>query len=702
MKKLLYSLLVITLFVPIILFGVLLFVLSKPEYYQNELQTVFASKTGLNIEVGNIGWRYWPPIALKVGTVKIRNPASTEVIAELGSAEVDIDLLPLLMGDSQLQIKGVSVDGLNLTLKVDKFGNENWSQVTTGSVPSDQQTTPAAKNEKSGVLALMPFGITQLQVSNSVINYQDDRVMQNFTVTLTEFSTNSVDYDAPFPVAFNINLLDITQKIGLESIGALTITLDSKTDLVSISNIVVDGGLSLPEAEILKTSLRGEIDLDLGNDTLTLSNIKLGLSDLTANLTLLVEDVMKGPSSMKGGIAVDPFNAKKLLREFNIADLEFQNPKAFESLQLSMNFKTDMVRYETKDLSLKLDGTTITGSSSISLLSRPEINLNFEVDDIDLSSYSALPTLEFSGAGANTSGAVAEISATKVEDSEVIPRDLIKDNTINAHLLFNKVRYDDLEASAMKLYASTKSNRMEATLDGTLYGGTLALKFADNPDDLETSGYNTIKMKGVDVTGLTGFEWITGTLNLTSNIEFAGSRLSEILSSLNGPSRFVIRDGTLDVTPIKGVAKIIEQVQGKPSTISTWPDKVPFKTLEGNHNFSNGQHSQNFDFRVENLSVDGLGYLDYLKNHLQYDMSAVISQSRNGQFQVSPNLIDVRWPITCKGKLDDSPVDMCRPKSDTVKDLVRGMVKKKIKTKVKTKVEEKLKDKLKDRLRGRF
>lgn len=698
MKKLLYSLLVITLLVPIILFGVLLFALSKPEYYQNELQTVFASKTGLNIEVGNIGWRYWPPIALKVGAVKIRNPASAEAIAELGSAEVDIDLIPLLLGDTQLRIKGVSVDGLNLTLKVDKFGNENWSQVTTGSVPSDKQTTPSVENEKSGILALMPFGITQLQISNSVISYQDDRVMQNFSVTLTEFSTDSVDYDAPFPVAFNINLLDITQKIGLESLGALTITLDSKTDLISVSNIVVDGGLSLPETEKLKTSLRGEIAFDLGKDTLTLSNVKLGLSDLTAGLTLIVEDVMKGPSGMKGDIKVDPFNAKKLLREFNIVDLEFQNPKAFESLQLSMNFKSDMVKYETKDLSLKLDGSTITGSSSISLLSRPEINLNFKVDDIDLSSYSAPPTLEFSSAGASTSSAVAEISEAKVEDSEVIPRDLIKAYTINAHLLFNKVRYDDLEASAMKIYATAKSNRLEATLDGTLYGGTLAVKFADNPDDLETSGYNTIKMKGVDVTGLTGFEWITGTLNLTSNIEFAGSRLSEILNSINGPSRFVINDGTLDVTPIKSVAKIIEQVQNKPSSISTWPNKVPFKTLEGNHIFSNGQQSQNFDFSVENLSIDGIGYLDYFKNYLQYDMSAVIRQSRNGQFQVSPDLIDVRWPITCKGKLDDSPADMCRPKSGLVKDLLRGMVKKK----AKQKVEEKVKDKLKNKLKGLF
>ncbi|MDH5737692.1 MAG: AsmA family protein, partial [Gammaproteobacteria bacterium] len=678
MKKFAILLVSLVIIVPAVFIGALMLLLSKPEYYQEQLQQQFRDSTGLTLELRQINWQYWPPIALQIGDVRIQNPETREEVATLVSAAVDLDIISLLLGEEGLQIKGFLVEGLRLNLIVDSYGNRNWINQEHDKTPTS--TPPSTETEEDGVLALLPFGVRQLVISESEIHYEDRSVHQNLIFKVRDFSTDAVSYDQPFALFFDLNLRDENERADIDLAGSIGFLIHSTNQNIEIQDIRINGSLDLDGLASLPVGMNGNAHIDIGKDQLVAENLQLQLDDMVTDLNLTVEDIIKAPSGMNGSINVHPFNPKRLLKNLGLANLAFQKPSAFEKLALTMTMKTDFTRFETKDLNMVLDDTRIKGTLRPSFLKRPLINLNVDVDKINLSDYSTPDQASSEASATPTSGS---------EDSELIPRGLINAYTINAHFYISQLTMADIVASDLKMHLSTAANRMETTAEGKLYGGTFEMKFADNPDDLETSGYNRLSMNNVDVTGLTGFDWITGSLNLTSHIEFSGAEYNEIINSLNGPSSFRINDGTLDVTPVKSVAAIVDGLREQPSGIAQWPDKVSFQELEGHHRFSHGQKNQLFDMVVDNLRIDGRGDFNLPENTMDYSIAAMIRQSNHGIFKVSPEFSDISWPIRCKGSMDESPLRICKPDSSEIKNMVRNMAKQKVTDSAREKIKEK-------------
>jgi hypothetical protein len=178
---------------------------------------------------------------------------------------------------------------------------------------------------------------------------------------------------------------------------------------------------------------------------------------------------------------------------------------------------------------------------------------------------------------------------------------------------------------------------------------------------------------------------------------------SAILDSLDGATTFEIVDGTLDIAPITNLVVLADQLRSQDSGAGNWPDKMPFKNLAGQHRFNDGtRENQQFNFALEFMKVDGTGGLSYFDEYLAYDLRIQLKEDPDSAYRVPPGLARITWPISCKGSLDDDPIDLCMPTKETAKDIVEELLKQEAKSSIRKKIEEKVPDGLKGALKGLF
>jgi uncharacterized protein involved in outer membrane biogenesis len=297
--------------------------------------------------------------------------------------------------------------------------------------------------------------------------------------------------------------------------------------------------------------------------------------------------------------------------------------------------------------------------------------------------------------------AVSGTAGAASSDFEVLPLELLNDFDLDGRLQIGSVDVDGYELTNVSAVVVNRDHRQTADISMQGYDGTVSVKF-DGTSKGEGSGHALAEVKAIDITRLTQLEALTGALSLTSETTFSGHRQSQILNTLDGVTRFQIQDGTLDVTPVKRVAVLVDTLRGSDAEAATWPDRMPFTQLEGEHRFNKGTRAdQTFDFRLENVLVTGSGGFDVVGNHLGYDISIKLEETASGPFPVPPWLARINWPVRCEGGLDDSLADLCLPGKTGIQKLAGDIVKQELRRKgeqtIREKIEERLPDDLKDK-----
>lgn len=337
----------------------------------------------------------------------------------------------------------------------------------------------------------------------------------------------------------------------------------------------------------------------------------------------------------------------------------------------------------TLDTTLKgqFDKSTIDGSLGALLADRTSITFDLGLNTINLNDYMG-------------SGETEPAADARPVDSEVLPRELIRSMDVSGQFRIGMIQYETYSFSDFVADVEMKNSTLDAALGMSGYDGRMTIDFNGTAAGAG-AGHTNVKVDGIDIVKLTGFESITGKINLDSNTTFTGHMLSDVLGTLDGTSNFAITDGTLDVTAIKGMATTIDSLRGADSGIGGWPDQMPFKRLTGVHRISSGiKENQTFSFELENLTVNGKGGLDYFSDHLAYDVELKMEENTGGQFTVAPGLARITWPLHCEGSLAQSPVDLCLADRSAIQQLITEVAKQEVKRKGEDAIREKLKDKV--------
>lgn len=602
--------LTIIIAIPLLALGGVLFLLSNPEYYTPQLKATFKSEVGLELDIkGDIGWRYWPPIALRISDVQVRPPGAETPLASIKSASIDMQLLPLLQGSDNISIDGITLDGLTVNAIVDKDGHANWE---SPAAPKPTETgQPASGESGAGASSELGLDISSIKITNTRINYQDHQAGADYAISMPSLTTGSVFYGKPTNVATNLTIDDKTggMHIGMDANG--DITFDKGFKHFSFSHLDTHQKITMPGLKPLDITLR--------------TNGKFSVPDSSVSADL---DGTVNKTTVKGKLGAQ--FADRLNATFDLA-LNQVNPADFLP-------ETDASKKKAAD------------------------------------------------------------DTTPPQDVDVLPLELMKSMDVSGKLAIGALHYEDFTFNDLVANIALNNGDLKANAGLKGYDGNFNLDFTASSKGNGT-GETKARIEGLDITKLTGYEWITGKVTLDSDTTFSGHMLSSIMDSLDGTTQFNIANGTMDVTPVKQVAAVVDSLRNKDSGITSWPDKMPFDHLKGEHKFVKGtSKNQQFNFTVQTLQLNGTGGFDYFKDHLGYDLALTFKNIDGSQFNVGPALEGIEWPLHCEGKMTDSPVDMCKPDKDGIQKLVTNV----LKHEVKRRAEDTIKEKAKSLLKGLF
>jgi AsmA protein len=658
-----------------LVFAVAFFLLENPNHFKSQISEAIESATGYEVTIeGELSWRYWPPIAINAEQVRLGIPGASPFI-KLDQVSIDIDLLPLITQQRVVDVDKIAITGGSVLLLVDGSGKSNWELTATGKPPGENHS---GSDEIVQTSTLQRFLVENLEVS-----YIDEQADLDYDMVLTKFSTSALTSDRPFDISLIVkiqnNFEDLTALI--KSTGQLQYSAANNhfgfDDLITTITLVVDHE---PYPEINLAS-KGQWRPSQDAIVLTRNDIRVSSANIVSSGVI---NLSGDTPTYDGVINFQTADPSKLSRDFDI-----ELPVKF--LQFSADVALDPALIHMRALEGEFDESKFKGTATLALPSINTITADLRIDKLDTTDYwSDSPVTDSKG---------LSDTATKPAvptDSELIPVRLLRHTHLKTIIRIDSLTGfgGDLRNAKVELRNDRKVLDLIANASG--YNGRIVFS-ANTQLTGEMSTDVQLTLDRLDISKLAEVEGVTGSLTANSNLKFDGSMLSQLHGTLVGKSTFVIKDGTLDVRPLKAVAKTIDSITRKTSSVSDWPDTMPFDSMAGNHVFTDGiETGQVFNASMKNISITALGGLSLQAETLSYDVTTTLKKTETGEFKISKQLSGIRWPLICSGKFSDSPVDLCLGKDGAISQLVTQVVKQDLQRRGSEKIEELINENLPD------
>ena len=688
------KLLIALLALPFIAFAVLLIALDNPDAYKTMLTESFHDETDLNLKIeGDIKWRYWPPVAIDISGISITPDQSETPLATLQSANIDIQVIPLLTG-GKILIDEIHINGIEINALVDKNGKENWV------IETPEATAASAQNQENSTLPSdtsgteMSLNISEFSINNATIRYQDQRDDSQYLMQINTFTSDALLADQPANISLDMRLEDQKANIINDVEVAGVVSFNKTQDQFKFENLSILNKVNQPELPEILTTIKMSGVVDTKHDSAEIENGSFQLGSLHVTFSASATN-LSGTPKLKGKISAPSFDPRTLLASLDITLPAMQNPATLNEISFSGDFGGTSDTIKLDNLIAKIDNNTLEGTSTLSTSPVQALKFDLRLDHINISDYMEPDPTE----GNELESSPAAKASSQIADSEIIPVAMLETTKIDGVLAISELAYDDYKFNGIQLSVINQNAGFRFNAKASGYGGEFAMQthIREIDNEREPRGKLTLVFKDINMAALSEIDSLTGTLALDSSTQFSGNMLSEILSSMNGQSNFTVADGTLNVKPIKSLAMVIEGIQGKGSSISTWPDLLPFKRLEGEHQINDGiKEDQQFSFAMENMEVKGKGGIDYFANSLDFNIETTLKENVGGQFTVNKNLAGIKWPLHCTGSLDATATELCLADKSAITKLVTALAKQAVRKKGEDKLLETVPDEYKD------
>lgn len=639
--------------------------LENPDRFKSQISDTVSSATGFEVSIdGELSWRYWPPIAIHASNISLNSPEGN--IADLKRLEADVDLMPLLTGQPLLKVNEVIVAGGQVSLVMDESGRGNW-QTSDDSV--------SAQTNKTGGSSTITT-VESVVIEDIAVSYQDAASNQQFEADITSLTMNNFSNDAPFTMTLATVARDVNNQLESQLDARALINLRDAAGRLTFSDVAINGELRRAAQPVIPItlSLTGSYAPDAARLQLEDYQVNIGDVSLAGELVLQSADQVQINSAFT--LAKTPGTA--------FSKLGIDLPVEHVSASGNLSGTPDTMRLT--NLSGTIDETTLTGSAEFSLTHQSLMRSELRLDRINFDRY-------LSG-----TESPAGDSPTPDFDAELIPIDLLRRYELNAIVRIDEVIWQGDQFAAVKLEVAGDKRNFRLTANANGWNG----KFLANADtDLRRAMTNfKLTLDQLDVTSMTAVQGLTGRITATSNLTFAGASLSDIEQSIRGRSVFTVKDGTLDITPIKSLAQLVDSLRGRQSSVADWPDRIPFNQMVGEHVMEQGLgQSQLITTDIQNLRLTAVGGISLQSESLNFDVSAMFNKPKAGELAISDQLVGIRWPLSCAGQFTDTPASLCLGREGAIKSLVADIAKQDLERRGGDKLNELIGDKIPEEYR---
>ncbi|MEO9821557.1 MAG: AsmA family protein [Paracoccaceae bacterium] len=599
--------------------------------------------TGRDVSIsGDVSMTLWPVLGVSAGELEVGNAewSAQGPMLTAEKAAIGINAAALLRGEIQITHIEAVAPTIRLEQKAD--GRASWQFTdATGEATIETETSPSKEAQA--------FSLNKLTVTDATFVYDAEGS------DLVSYS--GVDFTLDWPE--RLGAADIRAKLS-----------PTGEDVVLEASIEQFAGFITGQVQPI------DVTLSAGGGRATLNGRASTAGDVAGRLTLNL------PST-------DAF--------FRALDLPAPGlPKglgAAVEAETNLTLTTDR-KLALRDLSANLGGNVLNGAADISLNGIPQINVQLDGGDLDLSVLSA---------SSDTSGGSSGQAAPA---GSGWPKDRIDASGLaafNGDIAFTAKAIDlgTLKLGATRALLRNDRSRMVFELrEVNAYDGVVTGEFVlNNRSGLSVGG--KLKGAGISVQGLlndaAGLNRLTGSANLDLSFLGVGENVDTIMRSLSGQGAFRLGEGTIEGLDLN---RLMSTGDGSGGT-------TIFDSLTASYTMQNGDMlNEDLLLALRSFEARGAGRIGIGGQDIDYLFTPIALKLNEGKGLAIP--IRIRGPWSDPSILPDlgAAIDL---NLEAEKDRIREEAKDKVKAKVAEKLgvqdgavgnlEDAAKDKVKDELK---
>ncbi|MCD6224830.1 MAG: AsmA family protein [Deltaproteobacteria bacterium] len=523
MKRLIKWCLIVCLSIIVLIIAALLVVphFINIQHYKPVIEKKVAEATGRSFTIGeDLSLSLFPVAGISFSDLHLGNPKGFKqkdfVVIE--SFEARVDMMKLILSFfKDIRITRFIVKGPKIIL-IQKKGLSNWEGIGKSREDAPSKPEPESNGKKSEFnIPVDSFNVDEFSISGGSIIFIDETRGKKKEISDLTLRIDDLSLDHPIQINFS-----------------------AKLDGQPVS---LKGSMGPPGEEFLKGKIPFNISVMAANQ-------------LDIKINGFVVDPAAAPEA-EIKLRVAPFSPRKLCKQLELdfppdsSYMDTSDPEVLNLAALTVNLKGDEHSISVSNGLLEIDDSTLKFSADAEEFSKPNLNFNLELDQIDLDRY--LPPEQEKPATKKEVGQeekqIKAVAATDSKPDYTPLRKLI----LKGRIKIGKIKICNAKIKDFDLLISGENGIFKINpLTLNLYQGDVTtVGLVDVKNDIIKSSL-TLDVKNLDTGGLladtSGKDFLEGTLNTTLNLKIRGYNPGEIKKSLNG-------SGELDLTnvAIKGI-----------------------------------------------------------------------------------------------------------------------------------------------------
>ena len=517
---------------------------------------------------------------------------------EVKSFEVRIKLLPLLSKD--IQVKKFILNEPRIVLVKNKDGRVNWELPQKTTEPKKDEKVPVGKISPTG-LPISDLTVEDFSIKNGMVLWIDHAAETRKQISDINLTLQEVSLDRPVQLKFSA-------------------VLDSQPLSIQGSFGPVSKGLQ-----------EGSVSMDL---SLT------ALNELTMRLKGVLENMAVTPG-VELDLEVAEFSPRKMVAALGQTfSIQTVDPNALNRMTLNAHIKANSKKVSVSKGILGLDQSKLNFSMKVSDFSRPAVNFDLNLNQINLDRY--LPPK--SGKKSSVEQQDQETKSQKSEKSkEFAPgptkkadytplRRLILDGQLKIDkFIANKAKIQDV---ILKIHAKNGIFNLDP-LKLNMYQGNVSGKATFNvTQDVPESNISLIVTKvesGPLLRDVLEKDILEGVMQANVTLAMAGTDPALIRKTLNGNGELLFKDGAIKGIDLAGMVRNVQAVFGLAEKSDQKP-KTDFAELKAPFTITRGViNTPQTSLKSPLLRVIANGNADLVKETLDFRVEPKVVSTIKGQ-----------------------------------------------------------------------
>ena len=252
-----------------------------PNDFKPEIQAAVKDSTGRELAIeGDLELSVFPWLGVTTGELILSNAAGFPQthFAKIKASHVKVKLLPLL--SKKLEVSRIEFKGLDLNLAKNSQGVTNWADLTKEKGQDEQPQQPSETEEPSPLASLALGGIS---IEQAHVVWDDQKAGAHTEINDFNLTTGPLLFDQPIDVELSLQVTNKEPNVASTVSLSTDLTINEQMNMITLANLDLKNlatGTAIP-GETLTTHLQSNIVVNLVQQTVSISGLKLNLDDLT-------------------------------------------------------------------------------------------------------------------------------------------------------------------------------------------------------------------------------------------------------------------------------------------------------------------------------------------------------------------------------------------------------------------------------------